>query len=275
MAVDVGQLYRATYEVRDAAGALTNATVSLAVTLPDQTAAPGSPFTPVNDGTGLYHVDFATAQVGLHKFAWSSTSPTTNKVDWVEVRQFISLISLADARAHLNEQGTLQDEEIRSFMETATEVVESIVGPCVIATRTKWVDLEGDGSVMLKPPVVSVTSLTPAYVTGTSYATADLVVDAAAGIVRATSGFALSGGPWIATYKAGRAQIPARYVQADKEMLWHLWTTQRGQLADTTAPDMLDVATMETQTPYGSAYPFSIPNRVRELLQSDARPSFA
>lgn len=273
MAIDLGTLYRSLYTVYDAAGAVTDANVTLTVTLPDQTSS--GALTPTHDSTGQYHYDYQTTQSGLHRFAWSSTNPTTSKVDWVEVREFISLISFADAKAHLNEQSTLQDEEIRSFMETATEVVESIVGPCVIATRTKWVDLEGDGSVMLKPPVVSVTSLTPVYATGVSYVTADLAVDTAAGIVRTTSGYALAGGPWIATYKAGRAVIPARYVQADKEMLWHLWTTQRGQLADSTTPDILDVAAFESSTPYGSVFPFSIPNRVRELLQTDARPAFA
>src|SRR4249919_6668 len=106
MAVDLDSLYRATYTVRDAAGALTNATVSLAVTRPDQTAAPGSPFTPVNDSTGQYHVDYTATPAGLHKLAWSSTGPTTAKVDWLEVRQFASLISFADARAMLNEQST-------------------------------------------------------------------------------------------------------------------------------------------------------------------------
>jgi hypothetical protein len=272
MAVDLGQLYRATYEVRDANGALTNATVSLAVTLPDgTTAAPGSPFTPVNDSTGVYHVDFATATVGLHKFAWTSTSPTTSKVDWVEVRQFISLISFADGKLHLNEQGSLQDEEIRSFMETATEVVESIVGPCIIRTFTDRVRTGGGQLLLPRFPVVSVTSVTSVRTPSTTYLTAELDVDLDAGVVSLNTGWGFTDGPWNVVYKAGRSIIPARYVQADKEMLWHLWTTQRGALADSTTPDLLDVAQFESPLGVG----FAIPNRVMELLGADRTPGFA
>lgn len=247
MAVDLGQLYRATYTVFDATGALTDATVSLAVKQPDRTAAPGSPFTPVHDSLGQYHVDYAATPAGLHELNWSSTGPTTAKTDWLEVRQFASLISFADARAMLSEQSTLQDEEIRSFMETATGVVEDIVGPCVIRTFIDQVDTN-DGYCLLLPraPVVSVTSLVPVFGGGASYVTADLLVNPDTGIVTLkTRGAPLIGGPWTATYVAGRSVISPIYVQAAKETLWDLWPSQRGATADSTSPDLLDVAEFE------------------------------
>src|SRR5262245_4504570 len=272
MAIDVGQLYRSTYTVYDATGALTDATVVLAVTLPDGvTAAPGSPYTPIRDSLGQYHVDYTATPAGLHKLAWSSTSPTTAKIDWLEVRQFVSLISFADARAMLNEQSTLQDEEIRSFMETATEMVEDIVWPCIIRTFIDRVNTH-DGYCLTLPrfPVISVTSLVPIYSGGTTYATAALAVDTQTGIVtNANRNGGLIGGPWNATYIAGRTVIAPKYVQAAKETLWDLWTiTQRGATADQIAPDVLDAAQFEPA--------ISIPSlRVQRMLERDAVPGFA
>lgn len=273
MAVDVGQLYLWTYDVTDATGAPANATtITLTITLPDQSILTPAVTNPPTQ-TGHYVYGYPTTQAGLHKFAATTGTPTTAKVDWVDVRQFVSLISIGDAKKHLNEQGTLQDEEIRSFCETATEVVESIVGPCVIRTFTDQVDANGRDLLLPRLPVVAVTSITSVWTGSPAFVTADLQLNQAAGIVRLKSRSGYWNGPFTVVYTAGRSYVPARYVQAAKEMLWHLWTTQRGALADTALPSMSDAAAFETVG--GSTGGTQLPPHVMELLQADSVPGFA
>jgi hypothetical protein len=264
VAVDVGQLYRATYEVRDANGALTNATVSLAVTLPDGvTAAPGSPFTPVNDSTGVYHVDFATATVGLHKFAWSSASPTTNKVDWVSVRRFISILSLAVGRDYLGQQDTRADEKIRSLLASTTRQIENRVGPVVVRSFTDRIRTGCYALRLPQRPVVTVTSITSIPTPATVYLTADLEVDTTAGVVRLVSDQPFKDGPWTAVYSAGRLDPSDDIIEAAQRLLWHAWTTQRGITADSVTPDLDDVGNYERAF-IGAAH--ALPWYVSELL---------
>jgi len=59
--------------------------------------------------------------------------------------------------------------------------------------------------------------------------------------------------------------VPERFQHAAKELLRHLWDSQRGQLA--AAP--LGGETFTTST----GWAFSIPNRVLELLQDDIVPA--
>lgn len=277
MAVDVGQLYRSTYNVLNESGQPTNATtVTLAITTYDAsgvatTTTPGITNPPVVTGQYLY--DHPTTLEALHRFAWSTVSPTTAKTNWVWVGQHRSIISLEEARAHLNEQSTLQDEEIRSFMETATQVVEGIVGPCIPKTVIDYRVRSGSYQLLLPPPVTSVTSVTSVRYPSTTWTTG-LDIDKEAGIVSLLSGAPFTLGPWNVTYTAGRpTTLGPNIRQAAKEMLWHLWTTQRGATADSTTPDLLDVAQFESSAPFGAG--FSIPHRVLELLEPDRVPGFA
>src|SRR5689334_22832104 len=87
--IDTGQVYHATLTVRDITGALVNATtVTPAITLPPAV-------------TGQYSYDFTTTQAGLHKAAWQTTGPGTAATGYFNVRDFISILSLAEAKNHL------------------------------------------------------------------------------------------------------------------------------------------------------------------------------
>lgn len=77
----VGDSLTSRYEVRDPiTGALTNATVTLAVTLPDgSTLAP--PPTTANPGTGVYTGSWAGTVDGLWRWTWTASGAVTDKSD--------------------------------------------------------------------------------------------------------------------------------------------------------------------------------------------------
>lgn len=270
--VDYQETYSSdTFEVRDTTGVLADAgTTTVTVLLPDGTTS--SP-TVNHPSLGTYTFDYLTTIPGLHRFRFHATGGTLGTLvrrfaDGFVVRPDMPAmgISLSDARNHLNEQSRLQDEEIRAYVEVATEIVEGLAGkPIVARTYTERVRNATFVFKLMKTPVQSVTSVTSIYAPTFSYAPTDLDVDTAYGHVYLLSGSSFSNAPFTVVYKAGVSDVPARYVHAIKEQLWHMWVTQRGQLADTTTPDLLDVADFETRgQPFGLG--FLIPARVRELV---------
>jgi hypothetical protein len=97
-----------------------------------------------------------------------------------------------------------------------------------------------------------------------------LAVDTQSGIVtNANRSGGLIGGPWTATYVAGRSVVASKYVQAAKETLWDLWAiTQRGATTDSNLPELVDVVQLEPAV--------SVPSlRVLRILESDRLPGFA
>src|SRR2546430_9713712 len=109
MGIDPGQVYRGVRSVTDAQGAPANpATAVLTITLPDgTTVTPAVTLPPAV--TGTVRVDYPTVQAGPHKASWLTTSPAAAGVDYFNVRQFISVISLAEAIAHLTITRTTTD----------------------------------------------------------------------------------------------------------------------------------------------------------------------
>jgi hypothetical protein len=270
--IDTGQVYHATLTLKNQAAP--PATVTLTITFPD-----GSTVTP-NPGTGaasgpdwLITYDYPTVQAGLHKAAWQTTSPGTAATDYFNVRDFRSIISLAEAKNHLVPSPaaaaawTGDDDELRNFLAAVTEVVEAKTGPCVRRTVTQRI---ADGYCQLvlnQAPVISVTSVTSVWTGGPSWTGANLVLDADAGIVTTQLGaIPFYYGPWDVVYTAGRAAVPERILHAAKEQLRHLWETQRGQLA---APVLGGGETFTTS----AGWTFSVPNRVLEMLADDMTPA--
>ena len=102
---------------------------------------------------------------------------------------------------------------------------------------------------------------------GPSWTGSNLVVDQDAGIVDTQLGAVpFYYGPWDVVYETGRTVVAERTIHAAKELLRHLWETQRGQLA---APILGGGETFTAST--GMA--FSIPNRVLEMLADDMTPA--
>jgi hypothetical protein len=275
VAIDLGDpLPNLSVTTRNAAGQLENAgSVVLTLTLPDQTTTAPSV---TNPSAGVYTATYVTVQAGRHLARWVATGLNASSyTDAYVVRPADPgmLISLDDARRHLNEQSTLQDEEIRTFVEVATAIIEGIIGPVAVRTYTERVRNGTWLLKLLRSPVVSVTSITSIKTPTTTWVTADLDVDNEYGIVYLANQGSFTNGPWTAVYKAGRTVPSPKHVQAVKEQLWSMWYSQRGQLADSTTPDLLDVGEFESRVPFGLG--FLVPYRVQQMLEYDQIPGIA
>lgn len=262
--IDLGDVYPLTIDITDTDGNAANASaVVLTITLPDLTTA-----TPAvsNPTTGRYQVDYPTTQAGRHVARWVATgSNASTYVEQFDVREASPgyIISLADAKRHLNIplDDTTSDEELRGFIEAATPVVEDVVGPIVARTYTE-VHNGGPFLVLGYSPVISLTSLAPVLTNGTTYSAADMDVDTEVGVVRRLDGGRFCG-PIRATYRAGRAIVPANISQGAKEVVRHMWDTQRGHSG--ARPGFGEEEFVTT----GSG--FTIPRRVMELLAPHRR----
>ena len=256
----------------------TPGTILLRVKKPDGTLLPDYT-SPTDDSLGEYHQDIPAADlpvIGHYAYAWITTGTAAGVASGVfdVVDPFEpELISLQDAKAHLGETGTLQDDEIRAFAQVATEVVESVVGPCTPQTFTDQVNASAGSSVLVLPrrPVISVTSVTSVYAATPAWLAADLQWDSEERHRPAAElRHVLRRAVHRRVRPAGRTAIPGRYRQAALEMLRHLWTTQRGQTVGFAAAGLRrrrDAAVRRSGRRSVSA--FAIPNRVLELLAAD------
>jgi hypothetical protein len=266
--IDLGQVYEATLTLTGQSGPPTSAV--LTITLPDQSTATPAVGTGAASGSDwVLAVDYPTVQAGLHKASWVTTGPGTAATDYFSVRQFASVISLSEAKDHLNITRALPDggAELRRFMMAATEVVESKAGACVVrAVADEFIPGTCARQLRLPsgpvPSATSVTSIASLRANGPSWATGDLIVNPRAGTVQAQDCRGFWGGPrqWSGT--AGRPVIPERLEHAAKEQLRHLWETQRG--AQPPAP----LQGEETFTT-AAGWTFSVPRRVLEMLEAD------
>lgn len=269
--IDAGQVYHATLTIKNQAAP--PSAVTLTFTLPDGTSVTPNPGTGAASGTDwLITYDYATVQPGLHKAAWQTAGPGTAAVDYFNVRAFASILSLAEAKAHLSggpaPAWTIDDDELRNFLAAATEAVESKVGPCVRRTVTQRVTGPCRTIVLNQAPVISVTSVTSVWAGGPSWNGAQLVTDTDAGTVDTQLGAVpFYYGPWDVVHVVGRAVIPERILHASKELLRHLWETQRGQLQGGALTPGGETFTTS------AGWAFSIPNRVLELLTDDMTPA--
>ncbi|MGH8571248.1 MAG: head-tail connector protein [Gammaproteobacteria bacterium] len=225
----IGSIVPITFAERNAAGALINATtVSLTITLPDGTLVTPAVANPPAE-TGIYTYDYPTTQVGRHIWLAASTGPTA--VYGPIVFNVIpsspgGIIGLDEAKQHLNITNSFNDEELRGFLEAATLVVEDVVGPVVARSFTEIHD-SGARLVLNQCPAISLTTLIPVLTGGTSYLPADLDLDPNTAVVRHKSGICFEG-PLRVTYTAGRRVVPDNIVQGTKEIVRHMWDTQRG-----------------------------------------------
>jgi hypothetical protein len=267
--IEVGQSYPATLTVTGEDGQPANpVTAACTLTLPDGTTQ-NLPVPLPPDVTGLLTVGYRTVMAGLHKLSWLTTAPDAAGTDYFNVREYASIMSVAEVRAHLNMTRPTGDgdAELRRFMQAATELVESKVGYCVRRDFTDRVS-EGHWQIVLpRRPVLAVASVTSVWPGGPSWPAASLTPDLEAGIVMPSiTAYPFWWPPWDVAYTAGRREIPERFIHAAKEQLRHLWDTQRGSQP----PQILAGEEIFTAT---SGWSFSVPRRVLELLEQDMVPS--
>ncbi|WP_320784195.1 hypothetical protein [Streptomyces sp. CRN 30] len=268
MPYDLGATARLTADCRDAGGApATAATAAVTVTLPDGTTA-----TPAASETvtpGRYQADYVTTAPGRHTVRWVFTGPAHAYTDVLDVQDTepVAVLSLADAKAHLNLTSANDDAEVRFWNATATRGVEALIGP--VTPRTVAEDHHfGRATVLVlrKVPALQLLAVAPLLDTGPSYAVDGLLLDGSTGAVYRRDGGMLHG-PQRFTYRAGRTVIGEHITAAARIILDHLWRTQRPSRGGL-AGGGEDFSVTEPVPGYG----YAIPNRALQLLEQDRLP---
>lgn len=262
MAIDLGDVYRLSFSNYSPSGGLVNAgSMALTITLPDGTTTSPSVTNPPSV-TGQYQYDYQTVQAGRHTARWVGT--VTNPGAHVEVfdvrpADVPYIISLADAKAQLNSNTTVNDEELRTYVEAATGVIERHLGIAVVRRSRTEEHIVRNGLVLNWSPVVAVTSM--ALVDGTyTWNVADLHWSPA-GVVTSPFGVAPYGHVTV-TYTAGTPIVPEEYALAARIIVQHLWQTQRPERGASSRSSSLG----DSMGYQGAG--FAIPNRALELLGS-------
>lgn len=168
------------------------------------------------------------------------------------------VVDLPSVKIHLNITKGDHDAELVSITLAAEAAIAERVGPLVSTSVTARV--RGCLPALRLPvtPAISLTSVTP--VGGSALTLTDLYLDASAGLVTYNSGDGFPESFYDVAYQAGRAECPEDLRMAVKELVRHMWTTQRGgsQRPGSQASDAL------SNSLPGSAYVF--PFRVEQLL---------
>ncbi|MGW4703264.1 head-tail connector protein [Streptomyces sp. NPDC004285] len=174
----------------------------------------------------------------------------------------MALLTLAEAKAQLDIQTSTSDTELQAYVDALTSAIEGIVGPVEDREVVELVEARGMTMSLLQSPVVSLTSFVPVLKGGTTLDVAHLHLYGAIGQVRRKDGARFNGGPWMATYEAGRGGIPATINLAARILLQHLWRTQYGAARGNVGGGN-DFDVNEPVIGYG----YAIPNRVLQLLE--------
>jgi hypothetical protein len=274
-----GSPVRVSTTVRDTSGTLVTAgTLTLTVKLAqaDGTlATTGTYASPVNDSTGLYHVDIPAADLttlGHYSYAWTSTGTgagVSPPADFDITDPFeVSVLPLQDAKDALNipQATTTSDAEIQSYIATIESNLERATGgPLTNRVVTERAEMMSNQTVILvrQRPLVSVTSIASASGSNIDIS-GGLDLDVNAGTIRRKLGLPFYG-PFFAwlpvcypTYVAGwGTSVPAAFNSFARIVVQHLWNSQRG-------PAALPMGGGEMVTVPG--FGFAIPNMAAELL---------
>lgn len=178
----------------------------------------------------------------------------------------MALLTLAEAKAQLDIDGTGEDTELQAYVDSLTAVIERYTGPVENREVTETVDGRGTRLALTQVPAVSLTSLTPVLTGGQAVAVGEVHLDGDAGILRRLDGGAFAGGPWTAVYTAGRGTVPATINLAARILLQHLWRTQYGAARGGASAD--DFLVSEPAPGWG----YAVPNRVLQLLEAYKLP---
>lgn len=261
---DLGDTAPLSVDITDDAGEpIDAATVVLTIELPD-----GTTVTPDVDhpDVGRYQHDYVIAHAGTHTVRWTSTDPATALVDLLDARPAAPryLVSLATMKRHLNLTGTDDDEELRGYIEAATDVAERHLGTTVVRTpvrehhhlRSRTTKL-----VLNRFPTTALTAVASED-GATTWDLDGLRLDET-GVVTVTSGPALHGDLTV-DYIAGPAIANPAHGLAVQIIAAHLWETQRAAGAGPQGPFGDD----EVNTPAGQGW--AIPYRALQLLGEPA-----
>lgn len=269
----------------------TDATVAVTVTAPDGTTTQPAVTHP---GTGQYAADVIPALAGNYLVHWvaSGTAIGVDEYEFYVQPPGFRLVSLPDAKAHLNKTTvfTGDDNELRGFIDVATDIIEGIIGPVVNRTIVEYAN-GGTSEIYLRYwPVVSVTSIVETWPGGPNYTLTqetDLGIGQGVGydftfnpntasVVRRINNWSYQFPPGInnvkITYVGGRRQPwQAAIRMAALEEISYLWrSTQTGRGAGRAAQHGTGVEEVLATTSMGA-----IPVRVIQLLSGLELPPMA
>lgn len=277
---DLGDVVVLGVTITDSTGTPANATAVVAtITAPDGTTSTPSV---TNSGTGLYDVSFTPTTSGRYLIRWVATGTNASAYqDDFTVRDstHLSIVSLDEVKAHLNIPATNTDldEELRRFVDAASDLAENYVG-CVLG-RQVFTDELYDGNTdiirLRNPRALSITSI---YESGTLLTESNYAVDPTGQrISRITTG-SIAGpnyfGIWAPgannikiSYVAGFINPPAAARQGVLEIIRHLWQTQRGAMSV--------ISRNQTGDDFYPGSTYSLPRRCMELLDQMSLPGMA
>jgi hypothetical protein len=167
----------------------------------------------------------------------------------------MSVLTLADAKTFLNITAATYDAELQTFIDAAEAAVATRVGPLSTSSVTRRVPGYAWNLHLPIYPATALTSVTPVGST-TALTLADLHLEPEVGAVSYNSGSFFNSAAYDVVYTAGRSPVPADLLMAVKELLRHLWTTQRGVSRPGPGP------ALDAQPPSG----YLMPYRVLELI---------
>lgn len=278
MAYDVGQRVRVALSIVDIAGAPANTALTVAVTRGDFTAYP--PPAVVNDAVGAYHFDVDVDVPGPWVWEAVGTAPVkTARAGQFFVRSSgARLLSLAEGKRYLNKDLiiTTDDDEVYDLIDTATTLIEEIVGAVVPRNVTEVHDGR-TRSIFLRQKARAITSVVEAQAVGQVVTLLAEVPGVSApndgylfvsdinAIRRSAGGSPMYFvGQVTVVYVAGRAVVPPNFRTAAGELLSHVWRTSQFARG-ITRPRVNDAQDPTVVMGY------AIPNRVRELLGTSKR----
>jgi hypothetical protein len=281
--IDLGDPIVLTFNVTDTSGNPADATAAvLTITLPD-----ASVVTPavVHGGLGTYSATYPTTQAGRHAVRGVATG--TNASAYTDAFNVSAadpgmIIGLADARTALGWPAALvsasKDSLLRSYIATATPIMEDIVGPILARAHTEEYDGGATSIQLLWAPVISITSVKESYGNFTRTLTAQpldggpfdaygYTVDLVSGtLTRRYTGqvgtFVGGRRNVLVAYVAGRTVIGENVIKATQRLLRWLYAPEQGEIR----PDVSDTNAM-SKTPSG----LTIPKDVITLCGADVR----
>lgn len=178
MSYDIGDLWTPELTVKDAAGTLTAATVTLAVTAPDGTASAPAVSTA---STGVYTADVLLTQDGYWLATWTVTGAVTgveSQTTYVRRHGAVSA-NLSQIKDALNKTLSVDDDELDRILDAAVDCYEEKVGPFGTVTET----LHGGRTSLLLSSSRAQRITSAAYSDGTAITLTDLDLDPLTGIV--------------------------------------------------------------------------------------------
>lgn len=241
--IDVGDPLPIEFRVYNSSGVLaTPGAITCTLTAPD-----GTTTTPAltASATGVYALTTTAMATTVGRWtargvATGANASSTTLTFNVQPATPATIIGLAEARTALNwpSTDTTNDEELRSYLEAATEVVEDIVGPVITRTYSEQHRSGGSAIALAHYPVLAVSSLVsyaPSATTWTVAATPDVAsgnqftLDATTGVVTAR-GSKFTGEVWV-TYTAGRSVTPPAIREACVEIVKSRWQASQQTLS--------------------------------------------